>query len=138
LEDKHDNSRVFAAASSICSPRMKAHRPSQRQRPERLGDAASPVAASMPSGNPGVLADCFDPAYRALRASILSLARDSHQLLKQTAPDYTQPSSPTVGNVLGRLDQLGLELGRGELLPITRWAEALKSRLVARTDCENG
>jgi len=132
LEDRDENTRVFASASRIQSPRIEANRLSQRQRRAGADAAASPVWAVIPSRGRSVSEIFFDPEYAALRATVLSLARDGHHLLNRSARNHSRPDSRALGRLLRRIDRLDLELAHRGGVPVQRWVHQLKCLLLDR------
>jgi hypothetical protein len=132
LEDNDENTRVFASASRIQSPRIEANRLSQRQRRAGTDATASPVWAVIPSRGRSVSENYFDPEYAALRATVLSLARDGHHLLTRSARNQYQPDSRALRRLLQRIDRLDEHLAHRGQVPVQRWVHQLKRLLLDR------
>ena len=137
MEDNDDNSGVFASPSRICSPRIEANWPSQRQRRTRADATASPQRAVITSRGCHDAEEFFDPEHRALRAVVLSLARDGHRLIDQSARNHRKPDSRALGRLLERIDQLDLGLADRPGAPVKQWARQLKCLLLGRAGSHN-
>jgi hypothetical protein len=94
------------------------------------------VKAALPSRARLAPENFFDSEHAALRATILSVARDGHRLLCQRAQNHTRPDSRSARSLIGRIDELDLELAHRGHVPVQRWAYQLKCRLMDRVASE--
>ena len=130
MEDKHEDTQVLASASSIRSPRIDANRLSQRQQPVVAEPARNPVWPAVPSTPESVLGTTFDLEYAALRATLLSLARDGYRLMDRIAEDNPEVDSRAVRGFLQRIDQFDELAADHRFESVRSWAQHLKCRLL--------
>jgi hypothetical protein len=130
LEDSYEDTQVLAGASSIQSPRIDANRLSQRQPSAVAGPRRKPVWAAIPGTPERVLDTTVDPEYAALRATILSLARDGHRLIGRITDDDLNVNSRAVRGFLQRIDQFHELTANHRTDPVRSWAHRLKCRVL--------
>jgi hypothetical protein len=130
LEDNYEDIRVLPIASRIQLPRIDANRLSQRQ-PQAVAELArQPVWAVIPSRPQSVSETTFDSEYAALRATLLSLARDGHRLIGRIATDHLEADSRAVRGFLLRIDQFDELVTHHHIDPVRSWAHHLKCRVL--------
>jgi hypothetical protein len=130
LEDNYEDTQVLASASSIQSPRIDAKRLSQRQQPALAEPERNPVWAAIPS-RPGSVSDTtFDPEHAALRATLLSLARDGYRLMGRIAEGNLEVDSRAVRGFLQRIDQFDELAADHRIEPVRTWAHHLKCQVL--------
>jgi hypothetical protein len=130
LKDNYEDIRVLATASSIQSPRIDANRLSQRQPPAVAEPGRNPVWSAIPSRPESVSDTTFDPEYAALRATLLSLARDGYRLIGRIADDNLEVDSRAVRGFLQQIDQFDELAAEHRIDPVRSWAHHLKCRVL--------
>jgi hypothetical protein len=130
LEDSYEDTHVLASASSIQSPRIDANRLSQRQPPPVAEPGRNPVSAAIPSRPESGSNTTSDPEYVALRATLLSLARDGRRLIGRIAEDNLEVESRAVRGFLERIDQFDELAADHRIDPVRNWAHHLKCRVL--------
>jgi hypothetical protein len=130
LEDNYEDTRVLASASRIQSLRIDANRLSQRQPPEVAEPERTPVRAALPSRAEIVSDTTFDPEYAALRAKLLSLARDGNRLIARLAGGNPEVDPRAVRGFLQRIDQFDELAADRRIDPVRSWAHHLKCRVL--------
>lgn len=129
LEDSFDDTPVSASASRIRSPRIDATRLSLRQRRVAGEPGRNPVWTPLPSAHLSVSEPSDDPDYAALRATLLSLAREGSRLLGPNPQDHAATDPRAARGLLQRIDQFEEQVDRQGMEPVRRWVHALKCRV---------
>jgi len=84
----------------------------------------------MPSARLSLSEPSDDPDYAAMRATLLSLAREGHRLLGPIAEPHIPADSRAARGFLQRIDQFEEQLARQGIEPIRRWVHNLKCRVL--------
>jgi hypothetical protein len=130
LEDNYEDIRVLPSASRIQLPRIDANRLSQRQ-PQAVAELArQPVWTVIPSRHQSVSETTFDSEYAALRATLLSLARDGYRLIGRITEDNLEVDSRAVRGFLQQIDRFDELAADHRIEPVRSWAHHLKCRVL--------
>jgi hypothetical protein len=130
LEDSYDHTQISASASMTLSPRFDANQMSLCQ--PRVIREPPPNASrvGIPSARQSVAEPIFDSDFVAFRTTLLSLARDGHQLLGQVTSGRSELDSGVVTGLLRRIDQLDEQAARLGLEPMRHWVHHLRCRVL--------
>ena len=84
----------------------------------------------MPSARLSMSEPSNDPDYLAMRATLLSLAREGYRLLGPIAEPHAAADSRATRGLLQRIDQFEEQVARWGMEPIRRWVQSLKCRVL--------
>ena len=84
----------------------------------------------MPSARLSMSEPSDDPDYAAMRATLLSLAREGYRLLGPIAKPHAAVDSRTTRGLLQRIDQFEEQVAKQGMEPIRRWVHNLKCRVL--------
>jgi hypothetical protein len=130
LEDSYEDTLVLASASSTQSPSIDANRLSQRQPPAAAEPRRNPVWAAIPDRPVSDSDTTVDPEYAALRATLLSLARDGYRLIGRITEDNLEVDSRAVRGFLQQIDRFDELAADHRIEPVRSWAHHLKCRVL--------